>query len=354
MSEKDGAKELPSASAEPIRGNRRDFLKLGGAATAGFLARGAMPETARALPPLPENPASPQAMPLRNLGKTGYRVAVFSLGGEAAIDKPDNEAVALPIIERALDLGVNYIDTAHIYGQGRSQRYIGQVMKRRRKEAFLATKTRDRTRDGSFRQLEQSLRSLQTDHLDLWQVHNLSRMDEVEEIFAPGGAMEALVEAREQKVVRYLGLTGHADPGVLLEAMRRFPFDAILLALNAADKHHRSFSERLLPAAVERQMAVIGMKVTARGRILSSWQPGQGGSWGGGTRPGTISMRDALYYVLSQPVSTVIIGCDSVAQLEENVQLARAFTPLNDQQMAQLAAETEPIARQALFFRRWA
>lgn len=349
--EKDSPKVLPF--------DRRDFLKIGGAATAGFLARGltAGPALAgaAALPALPENPATPKAMPTRNLGKTGYKVGIFSLGGEAALDKPENTELAQAIVHRALDLGVNYIDTAHIYGRGTSQRHIGLVMKHRRKEAFLATKTRDRSRDGSFRQLEQSLASLQTDHLDLWQVHNLSRMEEVDEVFAPGGAMEALLEAREQKIVRFLGISGHADPEVLIEAIRRFPFDAILLALNAADPHQRPFRERLLPLAVEKGMAIIGMKVPARGRILSSWTPGgPGGGWGGGDRSGTITMKEALYYTLSHPVATVIIGVDSVEQLEENVELARHFTPLSEAQLAELHARTAPVARQALFFRRWA
>ena len=118
-------------------------------------------------------------MPMRNLGRTGYRVGLFSLGGQAAIEKPDNEAVAVPIVERALDLGVNYIDTSARYGgEARwSERYIGEVMKRRRREAFLATKTHDRTRDGSLKLLEKSLELLQTDHLDLWQIHNLSKME---------------------------------------------------------------------------------------------------------------------------------------------------------------------------------
>jgi hypothetical protein len=341
--------------AEPSR-QRREFLKMGGAATAGLLAGSVVQPRATALPPLPENPATPAAMSTRNLGRTGYQTALFSLGGQAAIEQPDNEAAAVAIVERALDLGVNYVDTAAAYGREArwSQRYIGQVMKRRRSEVFLASKTHDRSRDGSLKLLEESLRLLNTDHLDLWQVHNLTRMEQVAQIFAKGGAMEALEQAREQKMVRYLGVTGHADPDVLIAAIQRFPFDTILLALNAADKHHRSFIERLLPMAVEKQMGIIGMKVPARGRILASWAPvtGDQSSWAGGSRPGTLAMREALYYVLSLPVSTVIIGCDSVAQLEENVELTRRFTPLSELQMATLVARTEPIARQALFFRR--
>ncbi len=336
---------------------RRDLLKLGTAATVGYLARGLVRNAAAGLPPLPVNPATSAAMPTRNLGRTGYRVGLFSLGGQAAVEQPDNEAVAVPIIERALDLGVNYLDTSARYGgpERWSERYVGQVMKRRRAQVFLASKTHDRTRDGSLKLLERSLQLLQTDHLDLWQLHNLSRLEEVERIFAADGAVHALVQAREQGIVRFVGVTGHADPAVLAEAIRRFPFDTVLMALNAADPHHLSFARELLPLAVEREMGIIGMKIPARGRILSAWKPPapEGQRPGQGGRPGTLSMREAVRYVLSLPVSTVIIGCDSAAQVEENVQLAREFTPLAQGQMAELAARTEPIQRQALFFRRW-
>lgn len=338
--------------------DRRDFLKLGGAAATGLLAGSALPPPVHAARPFPNNPVTAGAMPTRNLGRTGYRVGIFSLGGQAAVEQPNNEAVAVPIVERALDLGVNYIDTAAAYGgpQRWSQRYIGRVMARRRSQAFLTSKTNDRTRDGSLRLLEESLTLLNTDHLDLWQLHNVARMDQVEQIFGPGGAIEALTQARDQGIARFLGVTGHADPDVLMEALRRFPFDTILLALNAADRHRLSFAERLLPTAVERQMGIIGMKIPARSRILSTWTPppaAQQRESERTTRPGTITMREAMHFTLSLPVSTVIIGCDSVAQVEENVRLAREFTPLSDRQLASLADRTEAIARQALFFRRW-
>jgi aryl-alcohol dehydrogenase-like predicted oxidoreductase len=309
---------------------------------------------------MPSNPATPKAMPTRNLGKTGYKVGIFSLGGQAAIERPDNEAVAVPIIEKALDLGVNYIDTSSIYGgpQRWSERYVGQVMKKRRSEAFLASKTRERTKAGSLSMLEQSLKLLNTDHLDLWQLHDIGSNNEIEQIFAKGGAMEALLEARDQKMVRFLGITGHFRPEPLIEAIRRYPFDTILMAVNAADPHHYSFSEQLLPLAVDKQMGIIGMKVPARGRILTSWTPPpieqQKHSWEGmvlAPTPGTLDMKQAMYYALSLPVSTIIIGCDSVAQLEQNVQLAREFTPFSEKQMAGLVQKAEPVSKQALFFR---
>lgn len=333
--------------------DRRDFLKLTGAAAAGALATTVVPQNAEALP-LPFNAATNDAMPTRNLGKTGYRVGIFSLGGQATVEQPDKEAEATAIVERAIDLGVNYIDTAAQYGgsQRWSQKYIGIVMKRRRKEVYLASKSHDRTRDGSLKLLEESLKLLNTDHLDAWQMHHMTTMDDVERAFAKGGAIEAFTQARDQKMVRFLGVTGHTDPEVLMECLRRFPFDQILMAVNAADPHHQSFQEKLLPMAVEKQMGIIGMKIPSRGRLISNW-PAVGPYAGGKKQAGPLNMKDALYYVLSLPVSTVIIGCDTIAQLEENVKLAREFTPISQTQMASLTEKTQDIARDALFFRRW-
>ena len=268
------SKDQPFAARKQ---GRREFLKAGGAITAALLApSAALADTPKALPRrLPSNPKTPAAMPTRNLGKTGYRVGIFSLGGQAALEHPNNFDVAVPIIERALDLGVNYIDTSSIYGgpERWSEQYVGKVMAHRRNEAFLATKTKERTRDGSMRMIEKSLELLQTDHVDLWQLHDIGTMTDVNAIFAKGGAMEALLEMQQQKVVRYLGITGHYRPDALMECIKRHPFDTILMAMNAADPHHFSFNEELLPLAVERQMGIIGMKVPARGRILSTWTP---------------------------------------------------------------------------------
>ena len=312
------------------------------------------------LPALPANAKTSGSMPTRNLGKIGYKVGIFSLGGQAALEKANNFDTAVPLIERALDLGVNYIDTSSIYGgpERWSEQYVGRVMKTRRNQAFLATKTKERTRDGSLRMIEKSLQLLNTDHVDLWQLHDVGLPVDVDAIFAKGGAMEALIEMQEQKVVRFLGVTGHYRPEALIDAINRHPFDAILLALNAADTHIHSFTEKLLPLAVEKQMGIIGMKVPARGRLLASWTPpsleAQQHSWEGSaiaTRAGVMKMRDAMHFTLSHPVSTVIIGCDTIAQLEENVQIARDFTPLSATQMASLNDLAEPVAKQSLFFR---
>ncbi|HTB98212.1 MAG TPA: aldo/keto reductase [Terracidiphilus sp.] len=350
--------ELPSARNP----GRREFLKAGGAVTAALLAPSAFATPSnKTLPALPSNPRTTEAMPTRNLGKTGYKVGIFSLGGQAALEKANNFDVAVPIIERALDLGVNYIDTSSIYGgpDRWSEQYVGKVMAHRRNQAFLATKTKERTRDDSMRMIEKSLTLLQTDHVDLWQLHDVGTMFDIDQIFAKGGAMEALVEMKEQKVVRNLGLTGHYRPESLIAGINRYPFDCILMAVNAADPHHYSFDDALLPLAVEKQMGIIGMKIPGRGRILSTWTPPpieqQKHSWEGMTiqtsSPGTLKMREAMYYTLSKPVSTVIIGCDTIAQLEENVQLARDFTPLNNNQQKELVARAEPCAKPSLFFR---
>ena len=342
--------------------DRRAFLKGTTAAAAAVLTGAALPRGAMAgtMPPLPNNPRTQDAMPTRNLGKTGYKVGVFSLGGQAALEKPNNADTAVPIVNRALDLGVNYIDTSSIYGGPMrwSEQYVGEVMKTRRNEAFLATKTKERTREGSMRMIDKSLELLHTDHVDLWQLHDIGTMKDIDAIFAPGGAMEALVEMQQQKVVRYLGITGHYRPDALVEAIHRHDFDCVLMALNAADPHHFTFQEQLLPLAVEKQMGIIGMKIPGRGRLLSSWTPQpleqQKHMWEGmvpAPTPGTLTMKEAIGYTLSRPVSTVIVGCDSIAQLEENVQIAREFTPFNEQQMAALAAKAEPVAKPSLFFR---
>lgn len=344
--------------------NRRTFLGSGVAAAATVTAGNTFASEGRSnLIPLkknnedPFNPVTYNAMPTRSFGKTGYKVGVLSLGAQATLEIKGREEESEKIINRAIDLGINYIDTAASYGGGVSQLNVGRVMKTRRSEVWLSTKTHDRTYDGSMRLLEESLKNLQTDHLDLWQLHNVQRQEQVDQIFAPDGAIKALEKAKTEGVVRYLGITGHFEPLVLLKAIKRYPFDAILLAVNAADVHYLSFKNYLLPEAQAKGIAIIGMKVTTRSRILSSWTPPpleeQTDARLRTPISGTISIREALMYNMSLPVSTTIIGVDTIAQLEENVKIASEFTPLSQSQMEEIEHKTLPVVRQALYFRRW-
>lgn len=350
----------PEDPSTTHRRDRRDFLKVGTASLALGLTQAAVPATARAETSAPAL-RNMDMMPTRNLGKTGFRAGIFGLGGQGALEKVNDEAVALPIIEKALELGVNYFDTSAIYGGPNrwSERYLGKGLHGYRDQVFIASKTKERTRDAALANLEVSLKLLNTDHLDTWQLHDVGIQEDVDRIFGKGGAIEAFIQARDQKMVRHLGVTGRFRPEALIECINRFPFDTVLMGLNAADKYHYPFEKDLLPLAVEKQMGIIGMKVMARGRILSSWTPPpvevQKHSWEGSgaiaTTPGTLTKRETMFYTLSLPISTAIIGCDSVEQVEECVQFAREFTPLSQRQMDELEAKTEPIARQALFFR---
>jgi predicted aldo/keto reductase-like oxidoreductase len=172
---------------------------------------------------------------------------------------------------------------------------------------------------------------LRTDHLDLWQLHDVRTLDDLNRIFGPGGALEAMLQARTEGRVRFLGVTGHHDPSVLVEALRRFAFDSVLLPLNPADVHWDSFAHTVLPEAASRKVGVIGMKVVAQGALL---------------KQGILSMADAISYALSFPaVSTVVIGCRTQAEVEENVRIARQFTPLSALEMKNLEDRTKASAK---------
>lgn len=311
---------------------RRGFVKtvLGGVALAGMSRLDSLDSLAQ-----PSHPLS--TMPVRPLGKTGYDVCLFGLGGQATLETPNREEESVAIINRAIDLGVNYIDTAAAYGRGVSETYIGTVMKERRKEVFLATKTNDRSYDGSMRLLERSLKQLQTDHIDLWQNHNVRTQNDLDRMFAKDGAVKAMEKARDEKMVRFLGITGHRDPFVLKKGIEEYPFDAILMALNAADRHNASFIEHLLPTAVEKKMAVIGMKIPARGRIFREG--------------GLTTMEQAMRYVLTLPVSTVIVGISTMKELEENIRIARDFKPCTPDEMRALEEMTKPYYADASWFK---
>jgi predicted aldo/keto reductase-like oxidoreductase len=274
-------------------------------------------------------------VPSRPLGQTGADVTLFGLGGEGILRTHGQTAKAVQVIRRALDLGVNYCDTAPAYAS--SMDYYGAALGERRRQVFLACKTHDRSRDGSLRLLDDSLRRLRTDYLDLWQLHDLRSADDVNRIFAKGGAIEALVCARAEKRVRFLGLTGHHHPAVLLDAMRRFAFDTVLVALNAADVHSLSFIRTVLPEAVRQGMGVIGMKVCAQGRLLGA---------------GKLNMDDAMGYVLSQHgVSTVVVGCQTPAEVDDNVRIARQFAPFAEERLRALESRTRQQATAFTYYK---
>ena len=315
------------------RFTRRKFVKtvIGGAALASVATK------LEPLQAMMGEAAQRDGMPLRPLGRTGHQVRIFSLGGQATLEEPERGEDAAAIINRAIDLGVNYIDTARVYGTGVSETYVGEVMKSRRDEVFLATKTRDRSYDGSMRSLEASLKALQTDRLDLWQLHNVRTQEDLDEIFAKEGAIRALERARDENMVRFLGITGHKDPFVLRKGIEQYPFDSILMALNAADRHKASFIDNLLPVATERKMAIVGMKVPARGKIFR--------------KGGVTTMKQAMRYVLTLPVSTIIVGISTLKELEENIHIAEEFKPLKPEEMQEIENLTKPYFTDASFFK---
>lgn len=286
----------------------------------------------------------------RSFGKTGENVGIYSLGAQGTVEQVNMSEQAIEIVNRSIDLGINYIDTSAWYGmdgtssqgdhlRGTSERHVGEVMKTRRDEVFLATKTHDRSYDGAMRHLESSLKNLQTDRIDLWQIHNIKGGgdEDIDRIFAEDGVIKAMEKARDEKVVRFLGITGHADPAPMKELVDRYPFDAVLMALNAADKHYDPFIEKLLPTAVEKQMGIIGMKIPARDRIFS--------------HGGIITMQEAMSYTMSLPVSTIIVGIDKIPELEENIRIAREFEPLTADEMLAIEDKVKPHHEHLLFYK---
>lgn len=280
-------------------------------------------------------------IPHRTLGKTGEKVSMYSLGGQATLEQPFKHDEAIDIINRAIDLGINYIDTSAYYGgpnaKGTSERYIGEVMETRRDEVFLATKTFARTYDGAMSDLEKSLNNLKTDKIDLWQIHSIDANENIDRIFSDTGCLKAFEEARDQGIVRFLGITGHHSPTPMKTLIDRYPFDTVLLALNAADKYYRSFIENVLPTTVEKRMGVIGMKVPARGRIFD--------------KGGILDIKEALSYTLSLPVSTIIVGIGEIIELEENIEITKEFVQLSPDEMLAIEKKAEPHYEYLQYFK---
>jgi len=308
---------------------RREFLSamlstslLAGVAGAEFWAAGA------------EN-----GIPYRRLGRSGERVSVIGLGGwHLGIQSAEQESVR--IIRTALDSGINFLDNCWDYNNGDSEIRMGQALRDGyRHKAFLMTKIDGQTKPAAAAQIDESLRRLQTEHIDLLQFHEVIRMTDPQRIFAPAGGMEAVLEAKKAGKVRYIGFTGHKNPAMHLNmletaATHQFHFDAVQMPLNAMDAHFESFEKKVLPILVEKEIGVLGMKPMGAGLLLKS---------------NTVSPVQCLRYAMSLPTSVVITGCESLANLEQALDLARNFKPLSTAESAALLAKTEQAAREGKY-----
>jgi aryl-alcohol dehydrogenase-like predicted oxidoreductase len=281
----------------------------------------------------PSEPTIPEPIRVRVervLGRTGESVLPVSLGGEGILRTTGKSRQAVPVILEALRLGVRYCDTAPAYQQ--SQDYYGAAFREAgpaaRRSVFLASKTHQRSRDRSLRLLDDSLRRLGTDHLDLWQLHDLRGFDELDEIFSAGGAIEAIELAKADGRARFAGITGHHDPAVLVEAMRRYSFDNVLCAINPADRARLSFLESVVPVARQLQMGVVGMKVLGAGRIVAD----------------RVATAPELIRYAASHADTVIIGCWTVEEVRTNLAVAEGFTSMTPQQLADLESKLEPVS----------
>jgi predicted aldo/keto reductase-like oxidoreductase len=257
-------------------------------------------------------------IPKRVFGKTGERLTIIGQAGGRFPMCSYEDAKAITL--RAYQLGVNYFDCARIYWNGKSEQVYGDVLPPFRKNIFLTTKSPQRSRQGAEADLEKSLAALKTDYLDLWQIHQVSTLDEVEQIFAPGGAIEAFEAAKQAGKCRFIGFTGHHDPQVHLAMLKKYDkYDTILMPLNPADPSYLSFEKMVLPIAVERGMGIQGMKSTANSKLLQE-----------------ISLKDCLSYVLSLPIHCLALGCTTIGQIEDDVRIAKQFKPLPEDQLAQI------------------
>jgi predicted aldo/keto reductase-like oxidoreductase len=275
-------------------------------------------------------------IPRRKLGSTGEEVSILGLGGEGILRTFGYELQATRLINQAIDLGINYLESARAYSG--SEVYYGLALAERRKDIFLTSKSHARTKKGAQDHLAETLLNMKTDYLDLWQVHDVRADEDVAAIFGPEGAIEAFVEAKKKGMVRFIGVTGHQDPAILRKCFDLFNFDTVLIPVNSAENFYNSFIDSVIPTAVEKNMGIIGMKVYFRG--IASQLP-----W-------YESMRPFLYYSLSKPVSAVVIGCDNIKQLEENVALASDFRPLGAEEVALLEEKTKRFARSLMYYKQ--
>lgn len=266
-------------------------------------------------------------METRPFGKTGEEFPILSFGAEQIVDEQNcTEEGAIQIVNAAIDRGIRYFDTAWAYYEGQAERRLGKVVKHRRSEMWIATKTVDTTRDGARQQLEQSLQRLQTDYVDEWRLHNVYDYKRLDEFTRKGGALEAAIQAKEEGLVRHISISSHSDPQILIEALNRYPFESALIALSVLDHFILSFAEEFLPIANEKGVATIGMKVLGM-RVLSH------------------EVERSLRYAFSLPVSTVIVGMETMDQLEQNLSIAESFKPMSDEQRLAFFQEMIPLVK---------
>ena len=266
-------------------------------------------------------------METRPFGKTGKSFPILSFGGQRIVDGHGcTEDEAIEIVNTAIDRGIRYFDTAWVYSGGQAETRLGKVVKHRRDEMWIATKVFDPTRDGARRQLEESLTRLQTDHVNEWRFHDVHSFERLDAFTGKGGALETAIQAREEGLVHNISISGHSDPQILVEALNRFPFDSTLLALSALDHFMYSFAEEFLPVANAKGIATIAMKVLGLGSL-------------------THEVERSLRYAFGLPVSTVIVGMESMAQLEQNLAIAESFTPMTDEERLAFFKDIIPLVR---------
>jgi aryl-alcohol dehydrogenase-like predicted oxidoreductase len=266
---------------------------------------------------------------------TGRKVSAIGLGG-FHIGNPVLESESLKIIRSAIDRGITFMDNCWDYHEGKSEERMGKALRDGyRDRVFLMTKIDGRSKTGATAQIDESLRRLQTDHVDLLQFHEIIRMDDPDRIFAPGGALEAVLEARKAGKLHYIGFTGHKDPSIHLHmlqtaAQHQFRFDTVQMPLNVMDAHYRSFEHQVLPVLLKEQMGVLGMKSMGSGDILKSK---------------TVQPIECLHYALNLPTSVVINGIDSLKLLDQAFEAVRTFKPMSSSDVAALLARTAEVAR---------
>jgi aryl-alcohol dehydrogenase-like predicted oxidoreductase len=314
---------------------RRDFLKcLGAAVTVASADR--LTAAAESTPP----GISRRHFPTRALGKTGVMVSAMALGGVAGMQRPpapDHNPAALA--ELALDLGITYFDTAPAYNTGQSETNFGEVVARRRTEIFLATKTGDRTYDGTLRSVEQSLHRLQTDHVDLLQIHGIKKDEDLAAIGKPGGVLAALHKLRDQKVTRFIGVTGHEDADAMRRAIEMYEFDTVLTTFNPVTRR-QAFRDSVLPLAVEKKMGILAMKVMGGGfGSLATGNPAKNtGTWYHDESRSQADSAKLVRYVLGLPLSSAVIGMSSLEQIRANA-AACEMPPMTDAERTALEQE---------------